>query len=399
MDQEKKIKTLAIMTICIGRKYCDDLLFSYYRHVNIPNTVRPSLYLILAKHSYVNRISHLVKKYNLQDKYESIHIIPGREGYVTRDKAIQKHLATGINLNIGLSRIVEEYVHIVDDDVIPPKNCLTNLFSSIHSESNAGAVAGIYFLKKWNNMENSLWRGDKTYARAISVCTGTAPETIDTLSKHNTRLIKYSGNGCLLAYSKYIKYNLPVKTKKIKPHIALGPDYDLCDSIRLNNRQLYVQPHVICEHYSELGPVGLGVKQFEKIIYSDINNNKNILILKEEHIKCYEHISNNWDLIYVVGKHPGNNKYNNIHYIDIESIDRQANVLIELNGPEYSKHITRKISDELVYGVMNSVTECNIHSRLEHTNAFVRLHGDIINQQQLQNYYKPINITKKIIDL
>tara|TARA_R110001606_G_scaffold5386_8_gene24874 strand:+ start:1750 stop:2982 length:1233 start_codon:yes stop_codon:yes gene_type:complete len=263
--------SLGIAFIMIGREATIDPLFNYLKEVKIPsNFTVLNLNIVQSFDSeFKSLFDNKVIEYDLGSKY-NINLIDGVdkvdnelewkewEEKVRFNDPYAKHYSTAVNLTKAIdSSLNNGYVHVLDDDTIPPINALEDLYSKLESDDGIGMTSGFYFCKNWHT--NSAIKGAHESKRKITASIQKRKWiscTIDDFIFHNTTEVGFVGNGCILSYSNLLKNTLPLNDESITP--KYGPDLLLSQRIRRQGKKIFMVPSIICKHLNEEGEeVGL----------------------------------------------------------------------------------------------------------------------------------------------
>ena len=255
------MSTATIVCILIGRDYCTEQLFNYFKQVQIPSEVNSITLRMVAAYDecfeseFQNRILELTKL----DKFDNIITIPGvkkiGEQYDTwadwelhaRVNFISKHQNTCDNLNRGIQSTTEDFIHIIDDDTIPPHDAMDLLYQELISDEQIGMTTGMYFSKVWDH--NPKWRSKDQRTREVCASVkhhNWVPSTIDEFAVGNVRNIKWCGNGCMLTRGDYFRDLPELRVSGVNDNHALGPDWHMCDNINATGKVIRIdQVHVV----------------------------------------------------------------------------------------------------------------------------------------------------------
>jgi len=385
-------KTCGVVLVSIGRDYCIEKSLNYLSKVLLPDGLSLGTLCIVnatsAPIAWKDKFTFLCKSKGLYKKFKNIKIIPGfNKCYNTeldwnkweanvRDQFMSKHLSTASNLSVGIDKITDDdFIHIIDDDIIPPIRAIKYMYKTLKSDSVIGMTGGLYFCKNWGRPEINLWRSDKLFARetCCSNKSGT-PLTIDYISRINQQRVSYIGNGCVLGRTDIIKNTLPLTAEKINNTWGKGPDFVLCDRIREQNKLVYITPF-ICEHlYDIVNVAGIGKEWFNKLFLS--NKTQKILITNNINYD-FNKLKNRFDIVYTYNKNIQDNK-KFIHHINNININTWTEKLIKQipkDKPleESKNRVRRVIHDNIVYSIMNEYSDYKIYSELDHTNNFYQI--------------------------
>ncbi len=394
-----KNNSIGVLIVSIGRDYSIKGIFNYLSKIKKPtNTALETLYIVNAAIDAVTwekTLEVYIKKYGLSNIFQQIQILSGfTKSYKnennwkiwekhSRDAFMDKHLSTASNLSIGIDAVKEDLLHIIDDDVIPPRTALSILHNDLINDRKTGMVGGIYFCKDWSRPEINLWRSKKQVARetCISRKNG-APYTLDQLATGNVKYIDYIGNGCILGYTDLFKNTTPLTAEKVTNSWGKGPDFVLCDRVKEQKMKIKISKFV-CEHiYDDNKFAGIGTNYIRSIIN---NKHPRVKIYIGECVSLDLNVlSKRYDIVYKVVKTDqpcniitkNNINHDNVKIISINFQEHYDKLLSQI--PEDNRNIDtdirikRLINDNLAYSVLNSHSPYIIHSNLNHTISFKR---------------------------
>jgi len=283
MNLENKY-TLGILTVLIGRESCIDPLFEYFKQVTIPHQFEtPTLYFVKGfNKEFESLFEEKIEQYGLRQRYKDIVVVEGVpkvqnesdweqwESSVRLLSTVNKHKSTAENLHRGISEVVNsnEYIHIVDDDTIPPNFSISKMSQLLLNDPQVGMVSGLYFCKGWT--PPSLVKGKQELKRklvASIVLEKWESCTIDDLVDidGDTGNVGFVGNGCILLPTEYLKKTLPLNDVK-QQFSKKGPDWYISYKIREQGKTIRISPSVLCKHLDENGnEVGVHSSHFDKI--------------------------------------------------------------------------------------------------------------------------------------
>ena len=283
MNLENKY-TLGILTVLIGRENCIDPLFDYFKEVIIPHQFdTPTLYFVKGfNKDFESLFNEKIEQYGLRQKYKDIIIVKGVpkvrnkstweqwESLSRIENSTDKHKSTAENLHRGISEVVNnnEYIHIVDDDTIPPNFSITKMSQLLLNNPKVGMVSGLYFCKGWT--PPSLIKGKQELKRKLVASIAMEKWescTLDDLVDIEgcTDNMGFVGNGCILLPTEYLKKVLPLNKVK-KEFNEKGPDWYISYKIREQGKTIKLSPSILCKHLDENGnEVGIHSSYFDKI--------------------------------------------------------------------------------------------------------------------------------------
>jgi hypothetical protein len=326
MSLESK-NSLGIAFIMIGREATIDPLFNYLKEVKIPyNFTVLNLNIVQSFDSkFKSLFDNKVIEYDLESKY-NINLIDGVdkvnnefewkewEEKVRFSNPYAKHYSTAINLTKAIdSSLNNDYVHVLDDDTIPPINALEDLYSKLESNDNIGMTSGFYFCKNWHT--NSAIKGVHESKRKITASIQKRKWiscTIDDFVMHNTTEVGFVGNGCILSYSNLLKNTLPLNDESITP--KYGPDLLLSQRIRRQGKKIFMVPSIICKHLNEEGEeVGL-TSEIINQIKTNTETPPSIHMSMYDSFINYVELSKRYDEVHIIHR-----KFPNI-FVDLKEI-------------------------------------------------------------------------------
>ncbi len=310
--------TLGILVVLIGRENSIDSLFDYFEQVQIPPYFKKvTLYFVKSFNEDFEPIFEAkIKQYNLKQKYHDIVIIKGipkvrnKESWKQWEKLsrieapTEKHKSTAENLHRGINEATKssEYVHIIDDDTIPPTFSLNKMITPLLDDKEVGMTSGLYFCKGWT--PPSVIKGKQELKRKLVLSIDTNKwnsSTLEDLLSTSTTpdTVGFVGNGCILAPSKYLRNTLPLNILN-EQHNDKGPDWFISYRIRKQKKQIKIVTSVLCKHLDEEGnEVGIPNSYFNKLINSNHRNDHYLISVFSPNIN-YLNLLSQFDYIKVI---------------------------------------------------------------------------------------------------
>ena len=348
MSLENK-NSLGIGFVMIGREVTIDPLFNYLKEVEIPsNFTTLNLNIVQSFNKEFKLLfDDKIAEYDLGSKY-NINLLDGVnkanneleweewEEKVRFDNPYSKHYSTATNLTKVMEfSLNNDYIHIIDDDTIPPINAIKDLYSKLKSDTNIGMTSGFYFSKTWNKL--SVIKGYHECKRKIVASIAKRKwieSTLDDFVTANTYEVGYVGNGCILVSSGILKNTLPLNNEDISD--KSGPDLVLSQRIRIQDKKIIMVPSVICQHLNENGEeVGIPLK--------DINIIRNIqnppitthISLYSSFIN-YRRIASQYDEVYIIHRKFQNIFENLKEIMYLKLLSKISNIkFVEKDVPPY----------------------------------------------------------------
>tara|TARA_R110001592_G_scaffold24940_1_gene95415 strand:- start:4839 stop:6086 length:1248 start_codon:yes stop_codon:yes gene_type:complete len=307
-------KSLGIALVMIGRKATIDPLFNYISNVEIPKEITTlNLYIVQSfNEEFKTLFDSKFKEYGLESKY-NLTLIPGVakinndyswedwEDKVRLENPYGKHRSTAVNLTKVLQpSLVNDYIHILDDDTIPPINAVKDLYYKLKSDSNIGMTSGFYFCKNWH--KNTSIKGEYENKRKLVASINKRKwisSTLDDFVSANTTEVGFVGNGCVLLPANILQNTIPLDDRKSDSN-EKGPDWYISKRVRLQDKKILMVPSVLCKHLTEKGKeVGIPSNLIKKI-------KTNSSIPKNIHISMYDSFINYFNLSQI---------YNEVHIV------------------------------------------------------------------------------------
>jgi hypothetical protein len=326
-------QTIGIASVLIGREFSLIPLLDYFQNVEFPEVDEINLYLVLGCDlDFEILLKNKIEELELRNRYSNIYFIKGFskcysdmeweewEKFTRQQDPDKKHRAALNNINIALDAVkVENYVHFVDDDTIPPYHALKDLLKSHQTVNNCGLSSGIYFNKEW--VEPTIAVCEAEASRRI---VGSFQKhkwlncSIDDLSIENYQDIGFVGNGCMLVSGKDLERILPLTEWREDADDVAPPDFIICRRIRRLGKIISIVPSVLAQHLDQNGrQVGLTSEYLENIKNS--TETLNFLITNYTKYLNYEKLSKQFDKILIL-HHKEIHKKIPIKITDIENI-------------------------------------------------------------------------------
>tara|TARA_Y100000385_G_C13079976_1_gene633362 strand:- start:1157 stop:2407 length:1251 start_codon:yes stop_codon:yes gene_type:complete len=289
-------KSLGIALVMIGRESTIDPLFNYISNVKIPKEITTlNLYIVQSfNKEFKTLFNNKVKEYNLESKY-NLTLIPGVakvnneytwedwEDKIRLENPYGKHRSTAINLTKVLQpSLINDYIHILDDDTIPPINAVKDLYYKLKSDNNIGMTSGLYFCKNWHGYTYIKGKYESKRKLVASINKRKwISSTLDDFINAKTTEVGFIGNGCVLLSSNILQNTLPLDDRKSDSN-EKGPDWYISKRVRLQDKKILIVPSVLCKHLNEKGKeVGIPSNIINKI-------KTNLSIPKKIHISIYD---------------------------------------------------------------------------------------------------------------
>ena len=314
MSLENK-NSLGIGFVMIGRKATIDPLFNYLKKVKIPSNFKTlNLNIVQAfNEDFKILFDNKVLEYGLKSKY-NINLTSGvskaGDGYswkeweekIRFDDPYLKHYSTATNLTKAIELCLpNDYIHILDDDTIPPLNAIEDLYLKLKSDNTIGMTSGFYFCKNWHkpSIQKGYHESQKKVVASITKRKWVS-STLDDFVAANTYEAGFVGNGCILSTSSILKKTLPLNNSDLT--IKSGPDLLLSERIRISGKRIFMVPSIICKHLNEEGQeVGVPLRIINKIKNLSTPP-KNIHISIYDSNINYEKISLQYDELHIIYK-------------------------------------------------------------------------------------------------
>ena len=383
------MSTATIVCVLIGRDYCTEQLFNYFKQVQIPSEVNSITLRLVAAYDecfeseFQDRILELTKL----DKFDNIITIPGvkkiGEQYDTwadwelhaRVNFISKHQNTCDNLNRGIQSTTEDFIHIIDDDTIPPHDAMNLLYQELISDEQIGMTTGMYFSKVWDH--NPKWRSKDQRTREVCASVkhhNWVPSTIDEFAVGNVRNIKWCGNGCMLTRGDYFRDLPELRVSGVNDNHAQGPDWHMCDNINATGKVIRILPSIFCEHIYDNSielVAGLGTRYIDSLCDSD-NPRRGVLVTSNYRRALKD--GRNFDQVHVVINRdiPG-------------EIRKDSNIHIHQFNIQGDMRSVKMEHERYIYKIMNKHPRIHITTDLDFTVGFA--YKDIICSTYMEDYF------------
>jgi cellulose synthase/poly-beta-1,6-N-acetylglucosamine synthase-like glycosyltransferase len=268
------------------------------------------------------------------------------------ENSTDKHKSTAENLHRGISEVVNnnKYIHIVDDDTIPPNFSITKMSQLLLNNPEVGMVSGLYFCKGWT--PPSLIKGKQELKRKLVVSKSaekwqscTLDDLVDIDCNNNE--VGFVGNGCILLPTEYLKNILPLNDVE-EEFNKKGPDWYISYKMREQGKTIKLIPSVLCRHLDENGnEVGVHSSHFDKVKESTKEEDKYLVSIFSSQIN-YISLLEKFD------------------YIKIIVFD-EAKVLFYKKYLKQNRHLLKEDRIEIIQSSVNSYREeyKNFHAYLE----------------------------------
>ncbi len=234
---------LSVCSAVIGRRGAFDPWRRWLQEAEIPS--RTSLHLL--DNSGDPEFSDLVRDTAIEigdsDRFGDVHLhirrhppkVPGRN-------SPQRHwnVADAYNAALGNSKHDEDFVFLLDDDTIPPVDCLPRLYAALSKLAadgkNPGAISGCY--------ESAGNRGH--YVATRSMIGWSRQVAVDSLAADEIVEVGTVGSGCLLLNASLFWACFPVRGESLTG--VMGPDSYLCTETRRRGFSVWLHGGVVCDH-------------------------------------------------------------------------------------------------------------------------------------------------------
>ena len=381
--------TATIVCVLIGRDYCSDQLFDYFEHAVVPQDITHITLRLVAAYDpgFREHVDQQISKHGLHDKFDQIIHVPGGprvgEEFKTwseweanaRCNFVSKHQSTCDNLNHGIQSTTEDFIHIIDDDTIPPHEALQQLYQELITDEQIGMTTGMYFSKVWDH--NPKWRSREQRTREVCASVkhhNWVPSTIDEFAAGNVRNIKWCGNGCMLTRGEFFRELPELQVSGVNDNHARGPDWHMCDNINTAGKIIRMVPSIFCEHRYDSNMelvAGLGTRYIEALC--DSQQLREEVLITSDYPMALERWSD-FDQVHVVvnrdipGPPP---KGSNIHM-------HQFNIQGDMRS-------VRMEHERYIYKIMNTHPRIHSTTDLDFTVGFA--YKDIICSTYMEDYF------------
>jgi hypothetical protein len=382
-----------LLTVVCGKEYCLNKWINYICKLSHKPALNKWIIVNNSDENFASLLKKEIKKRNFKKNFKYVIVNgPGKfvppNGLDWRDEqvCIGKHRSTGESFSLGFKLCTSKYVYTIDDDVIPPDTAFSRLFHKIRLNEKIGAIAGLYFTHQgWET--GNPWRTPSQLKRTVVASIKKDhwfPAMIDDYWDRGIVESGFLGTGCTMYNLEDVKECLPMKTILRENGLILGPDGEICESIRnVRNKKIFVDSGILCEHWEcESKEAGLGCKNFLKtklatndvVIAGDFGNLGD-RVEKFTEARDFAKKLN----IKILQFWPRNEK-TNWKWIPPWNTDSSiSDILYIKEGEEVKKFekITdyrrrqKKVMDEIYYNALNSGKYRNIYNLMDTTESVV----------------------------
>lgn len=401
-----------LLTVVCGKEYCLDKWINYIAKLSHKPALKKWVIVNNAGKKFANLLKREIKKRSFQKDFEYIIVTgPGKfvppEGMDWRDEqvCIGKHRSTGASFTMGFKVCTSKYVYTIDDDIVPPDMGFGKLYQTIKNKKEIGAIAGLYFTHEgWET--GNPWRTPSQLQRTVVASIKQShwfPAMIDDYWNRGLVESGFLGTGCTMYDREEVIACLPMRTIPRDNGLILGPDGEICESLRLRrNKKIYVDSSILCQHWEEENKeAGMGCANFLKsqfafedvVVVGDFGDLHERSILFSNARDFAEKLN-----IKVVLVWPRNEK-TGWKWIPPWNTDSCIKKIIYLNeGEEVGKYEKvdgyrrkqKKVLDEIYYNLLNSGKYRRIFNLLQTTeNVENHLYlSELLNEPEVFKYDK-----------
>ena len=262
-----------LLTVVCGKTYCLDKWISYIQRISHKPALKKWIIVNNAGDDFEKLLVETIEKRNFNKNFEYVIVEgPGKfeppKGVDWRDKevCIGKHRSTGESFTLGFKLCTSEFVYTIDDDVIPPELAFSRMYQTMKIKPDIGALGGLYFVHAgWET--GNPWRTPSQLKRTVCASIKTEhwfPAMIEDYWNRGLVESGFLGTGCTMYKLADVVKCLPMKTIPRENGLILGPDGEICESLRkLRNKKIYVDSGILCEHWeTKEKEAGMGCKNF-----------------------------------------------------------------------------------------------------------------------------------------
>ena len=230
--------TFGIVTLWSGKSAAEDELLGWLERAELP--ARTALYWVdnsggkltaKLKAAY-ERIKHRFTALHFIDMGEPYYIAPG-EPYID----IRRHSHVAGLYNQVFTRVREEMVVILEDDVIPPLDGIHQLMQHFRPGSNTAFVTGVY----------------RSRTAPTHCCAATHKEQWSGVPRYddlpsNAFEVSMSGGGFAIVGNWALQQALPMRCEYSKRGYLMGWDGNLGLALAAKGYKLILEPKTKCKH-------------------------------------------------------------------------------------------------------------------------------------------------------
>ena len=262
-----------LLTVVCGKEYCLGKWLDYIAKLSYKPSLKKWIIVNNSDKDFLYLLRREIKKRQFEKNFKYVIVNgPGKfvppNGMDWRDKEVclGKHRSTGESFTLGFKVCTSKYVYTIDDDVIPPDMAFPRLYNKIKLNEDMGAISGMYFTHEgWET--GNPWRTPSQLKRTVVASIQTDhwyPAMIDDYWNKGIVESGFLGTGCTMYNREDVVSCLPMKTIPRDNGLILGPDGEICESIReKRNKRICVDGgvwRVLWETKDK--EAGIGCKQF-----------------------------------------------------------------------------------------------------------------------------------------
>jgi hypothetical protein len=264
-----------LLTVSCGKEYCLDKWLNHIKTLSYKIPIKKWIIVNNSDAEFANKLKQKIKEKAFSKKFNYIIATgpgmfkpPKGVNWRSHEVCIGKHRSTGESFTLGFKLCTAKYVYTLDDDVIPPESAFTRLYNKIKQNDHIGAIAGVYFNNSgWDT--GNPWRTPSQLKRTVVASIDKQhwhPAMIDEYWNRGVVESGFLGTGCTMYNREDVMKCLPMKTIPKDDGLILGPDGEICQSLREKcNKKIYVDAEVLCEHWeTSEKEAGVGCSNFLK---------------------------------------------------------------------------------------------------------------------------------------
>ena len=176
------------------------------------------------------------------DRFQTVSVTRGpgpvgNRGSIERDRSIADILSQLVSTTLG------DYIFLLDDDVIPPRDALCRLLDGWQEKQECGhrpALLSGACLSAVNPAYFVAGFGENRWEKSISA-------DLPAAGVINT---DYVGFGCVLMDGPCVRAHLPIEAGR-EEGWRMGPDAGLCRQLRRSGYTMWLDTSLRCEHRFE----------------------------------------------------------------------------------------------------------------------------------------------------
>lgn len=235
--------TLAICTPCAGRFEALEPWREWLMHAELPARTRLYLLDTGGDEAFSARLRSAAEEFADSDRFENVHLHLRRKAaeiLARQDPRRSWNVAEAYNAALRNAARDEDFVFLLEDDTIPPMNCLPALYRARSELILRGEKPGLVGA----GYESAVSRG--RYCASFARTGWGSPIPLGSLTTDEIVEVGVMGVGSALFDGTLFWNCLPVRGESMGG--VMGPDSYLCAEVRRKGYTIWLHGGLLCDH-------------------------------------------------------------------------------------------------------------------------------------------------------